>query len=59
MIADLIVITIIVLLLIFLVIRFISNRKKNKDKPYSSSCGSCQMANKCLKLKNKDNHNKD
>ncbi len=59
MIADLIVIAVIILLAVFLTARFLNKRKKNKDNPYHSACSSCSMANKCLKIKNKENLNKD
>ncbi|MDR1627913.1 MAG: hypothetical protein LBR79_03990 [Oscillospiraceae bacterium] len=59
MIADLVIITIIILLLILLIIKFIKKHKKNKGKPYSHDCGSCSIANKCLKLKNENYHGKN
>ena len=59
MIADLIVIAVIILLSVFWIARFLNKRKKNKDNPYPHACSSCSMANKCLKIKDKDNLNKD
>lgn len=59
MVIDLVITFILVSVFALLVIRLLNKKQKNKNNPYCSTCSSCSIADRCLRLKNKDNQNKE